>query len=91
MILPVRAPSAFFRPISRIRSPTAMIIVFTTDSPPITSASRAAPSATAVKVVPVALKLATRSLGFWAWTPGTCPLMSAAIASMAARLEPLLA
>src|SRR5215831_14626121 len=39
---PVCAPTAFLRPISRKRSVTAMIIVFTTDSPPITSASTAA-------------------------------------------------
>src|SRR5881227_356700 len=44
---PMRAPSAFLRPISRTRSLTAMIMVFTTESPPMTSASRAAPVITA--------------------------------------------
>ena len=84
----MRAPSAFLRPISRTRSLTAMIMVFTTESPPMTSASRAAPVITAVKAVPVCLKLATRTLGFCACTPDTWALMRAAIRSSSPVLVP---
>src|SRR5437868_4086647 len=51
MMSPTWAPSAFFKPISLTRSLTAMIIVFTTDRPPMMSASRAAAVMTAVKIV----------------------------------------
>src|SRR5579884_587820 len=88
MTWPVCAPRAFFSPISRTRSPTAMIMVLATERPPMIRARSAAPVVTAVKVVPVDLKLATIWLGRCAWTPGTCRLMRAAMASSWPRVEP---
>ena len=77
----VWAPTAFLSPISRTRSVTAMIIVLTTDKPPMTSASTAAPVVMAVKTAPLALKALTRSLGLVALTPGTWSLIRLASAS----------
>ena len=87
----VWAPTAFLRPISRTRSVTAMIMVLTTDRPPMTSASSAAPVVIAVKTAPLALKALTRSLGLVALTPGTWSLIRLASASSRLREVPGLA
>ena len=73
------AATAFFKPISRTRSATAMNIVLTTDNPPMTSASSAAAVVIPVKMAPPDLKLLTMTLGLVAFTPVTCALMRSAI------------
>ena len=88
MMLSVVAPTAFFRPISRTRSATAMNIVLTTDRPPMTSASSAAAVVMAVKIAPPDLKLLTMTLGLVAFTPVTCALMRSAIPSRSLIDEP---
>ena len=90
-MLTVVAPTAFFRPISRTRSATAMNIVLTTESPPMISAITAAAVATPVKTRLPCLKPLTMSLGLSAFTPSTCVLMRAAILSSSSSDVPALA
>src|ERR1700694_1792557 len=75
---PTLAPTAFFNPISRTRSVTAINIVLITDRPPTTRAIRAAPVVMAVKIALPELKLATSTLGLVALTPETSALILSA-------------
>src|SRR3981081_3749909 len=65
-----------------------MIMVLTTESPPITSASNAAPVVIALKVELAVLKALTGPLGGVALTTGTCLLIRLAVASSWARVAP---
>ena len=91
MTLNVVAPTAFFSPISRTRSATAMNIVFTTDRPPMISASSAAAVVMPVKTTLPCLKPLTMSLGLRAFTPSTCWLIRLAILSSSSSDVPALA
>src|SRR5215472_6411628 len=82
------APTAFFSPISRTRSLTAMTIVLMTDSEPMTSASTPTAVVMAVSVATNCSKPWTATLGLAALTPGTDWLIRVAIASSWASVSP---
>src|ERR1700737_393521 len=85
MMCPIRAPTAFLRPISRTRSVTAISIVLMTERPPTINASSAAPVVIAVKMAPPDLQLLTIVLGLVALTPLTWLLM---VSARLSRLTP---